>query len=54
MGLKFCHGFNLANLQSLGKSPEEMEILHTSVDFARIFAPSFKNLPEIILIPVAF
>ena len=64
MGLKFSglvldpflyNGFNLAILQSLGKSPEEMEILHIFViGFARIFAPSFKNLPEILSIPAAF
>ena len=64
MGLKFSglvldpflyNGFNLAILQSLGKNPEEMEILHIFViGFARIFAPSFKNLPEILSIPAAF
>ena len=56
MGLKFSRlvldpclysGFNLAILQSLGKSPEEMEILHPfTIGFTEIFAPSFKNLPE--------
>ena len=56
MGLKFSglvldpflyNGFNLAILQSLGESPDKMEILHIfALDFARIFAPSFKNLPE--------
>ena len=51
----FCNGFNLAILQSLGKSPEEMEILHiVAIGFARICAPSFKNLPEISSIPAAF
>ena len=55
MGLKFSglvldpflyNGFNLAILQSLGKSPEEMEMLHIfALGFARIFAPSFKNVP---------
>ena len=52
----FLHnGFNLAILQSLGKSPEEMEILQIfAIGFARIFAPPFKNLPEILLIPAAF
>ena len=64
MGLKFSglvqdpflyNDFNLAILQSLGKSPEEMEILHVfAKGFARIFAPSFKNLPEILTIPAAF
>ena len=64
MGLKFSglvldpflyNGFNLAILQSLEKSPEEMEILHIfAIGFARIFAPSFKNLPEILSIPAAF
>ena len=64
MGLKFSglvldsflyNGFNLAILQSLGKSPDEMEILHIFViGFARIFAPSFKNLPEILSISAAF
>ena len=49
------NGFNLAILLSLGKSPEEMEILHIfAIGFARIFAPSFKNLPEILSIPAAF
>ena len=42
-------------MQSLGKRPEEMEVLDISaVGFARIFASSFKNLPEILSIPVAF
>ena len=64
MGLKFSrlvldhflyNGFNLAILQSFGKSPEEMEILHISaIGFARIFAPSFKILPEILSILTAF
>ena len=64
MGLKFSglaldpflyNGFNLAILQSLGKSPEEVEILHIFVvGFSRIFAPSFKNLPEMLSIPAAF
>ena len=64
MGLKFSglvldpflyNGFNLAILQSLGKSPEEMQVLHIfSIGFARIFAPSFKNLPETLSIPAAF
>ena len=64
LGLKFSgfafdpflyNGFNLAILQLLGKSPEEMEILNISaIGFARIFAPSFKNLPEILSIPAAF
>ena len=64
MGLKFSglvldpflyNGFNLAILQSLGKSPEEFEILHICAKgFARILAPSFKNLLEILSIPVAF
>ena len=49
------NGFNLAILQSLGKSPEEMEILHIfAIVFARIFAPSFKNLPETLSISAAF
>ena len=60
MGLKFSglvldrflyNGFNLAILQSLGKSPEEMGMLHI---FARISAPSFKNFPEILSIPADF
>ena len=64
MGLKFSrlvldpflyNGFNSAILQSLGKSPEEMEILHVfAIGFARIFAPSFKNLPQILSIPADF
>ena len=38
-------GFNLAILQSLGKSPEETEVLHISaIGLHRIFAPSFKYL----------
>ena len=40
------NGFNLAILQSPGKIPEEIEILHIfAIGFARIFATSFKNLP---------
>ena len=36
------NAFNLAILQSLGKSPEEMEIFHIfAIDFARIFAPEY-------------
>ena len=32
-----------------------MEILHIfAIGFARIYAPSFKNLPEILSIPAAF
>ena len=64
MGLKFSglvldpflyNGFNLAILPSIVKSPEEMEILHIfAIGFARIFAPSFKNLPEILSISAAF
>ena len=64
MGLKFSglvldpflyNGFNLAILQSLGKSAKEIDILHIfSIGFARIFAPSFENLPEILSIPAAF
>ena len=64
MGLNFSglvldpflyNGFNLALLQSLGKSPGEMEILHNfAVGFARIFAPSLKNLSEILSTPAAF
>ena len=47
--------FNLAILQSLGKSPEEMEILHPfTIGFTEIFAPSFKNLPENLSNPSAF
>ena len=52
IGLKFSglvldpflyNGFNLAILQSHGKSPEEMQILHIfAAGFVRIFAPSFK------------
>ena len=50
-----CNGFNLAIFQSLGKNNEEMEILHIfAIGFARIFAPSFNNLPEILSIPAAF
>ena len=55
MGLNFSgsvldpflyNGFNLEILLSLGKSSGEMEILHIfDIGFARIFAPSFKNLP---------
>ena len=49
------NGFNLAILQSLGKNPEEMEILHIfAIGFSRIFAPSFKNLPEMLSIRAAF
>ena len=49
------NGFTLAILQSLEESPEEMEILNIFViGFVRIFAPSFKNLPEILSIPAAF
>ena len=49
------NGFNLAILQSLRKSPKEMEILHIfAIGFARIFVPSFKYLPEILSIPAAF
>ena len=49
------NGFNLAILQSFGKIPEEMEILHISdTGFARIFAPSSKNLLEVLSIPAAF
>ena len=64
MGLKFSglvldsflyNSFNLAILQSLGKSTEEMEILHIfAIGFGRIFALSFKKLPEILSIPAAF
>lgn len=52
----FLYGrFNLAILQSLGKSPEKMEVLHISViGFARIFIPSLKNICEILSIPAAF
>ena len=40
------NGFNLAILQSLGKSLEEMEISHIfTIGFARIFAQSFKKSP---------
>ena len=53
MGLKFSrlvldlyNDFNLAILQSLQKSHEEMEILHIfAIAFGTIFAPSFKNFP---------
>ena len=66
MGLKFSglvldpflyNGFNLAMSQSLGKSPEEVEILHI---FAIIlpeylhFFVSLKNLLEILSTPAAF
>ena len=64
MGLKFSglvldpflyNCFYLAILQSLGKSSEEMEILRISaIGFARMFAPSIKNLPEILSIAAAF
>ena len=64
MGLKFSglvldhflyNGFNSAILQSLGKSAEEMEILHIfPVGIDGIFAPSFKNLPEIVSVAAAF
>ena len=59
LGLVLCpllsNGFNLATLKSLGKSPEEMEILRIFViGFARVFAPSFRNRPEILSIPAAF
>ena len=64
LGLKFSglaqdpflyNGFNLTILQSLGKSPDQMEILHIfAIGFTRIFAPSFKSFPEILSIPAAF
>ena len=64
MGLKFSgllldpflyYGFNLAILQSLGKNPDEMEKFHIfAIGFARIFAPTFKNLLEILSISAAF
>ena len=46
------NGFNLSILQSLGKSPKEMEVLLISATgFARIHAPSFKHLPETLSVP---
>ena len=64
MGLKFSglvldpflyNGFNIAVLHSLGKSPEEMEMLDFfAIGFGRIFTSSFKNLPEILSVPAAF
>ena len=49
------NSFNLAILQSLGKSTVEMEILHIfAIGFGRIFAPSFEKLPEILSISAAF
>ena len=49
------NGFNSAILQLLGISSEEMEIIHIfAIGFARIFKPSFKSLPESLLIPAAF
>ena len=64
MGLKFSglvldpflyNGFSLTVLVLLRKSPEEMEILHIfAIGFGRIFAPSFKNIPEFLSIPAAF
>ena len=55
LGPFLYNGFNLAILKSLGKSPEEMEILHIfGTGFTRMFAPPFKNLPEILSIPAAF
>ena len=54
-GAFLYNGFNLAILQSLGKIPDEMEkSLIFAIGFARIFAPSFKNLPEILSISTAF
>ena len=45
------NGFNLAILQSLGKSHDEIEILHTSaIGFARIFAYLLK-ISDILSIP---
>ena len=56
LGPLLSNGFNLATLQSLGKSPEEMEILRIFViGFARVFAPSFRSRQfEILSIPAAF
>ena len=49
------NGFNLATLQSLGENLEEIELLHTSaIGSARIFAPSFKDSPEILSVPATF
>ena len=53
MGLKLSrlvldlyNDFNLAILQSLQKSHQEMEVLHIfAIGFGRIFPPFFKNLP---------
>ena len=60
MGLKFSglllnaflyNGFNLAILQSLQKSPGDMEILHIFViGFASTFAPSFKFYQFLLLL----
>ena len=52
----FLYGcFNSAILQSLGNSPEKMEVLHISaIGFARIFVPSFKSIYKILSIPAAF
>ena len=52
----FLHNnFDLVILQYLGKSPEEMEVLHISViGFTSIFTPFLKNLPEILSIPAVF
>ena len=47
-------GFNLGIWQSVGKSEYFMESLHISeIDFARIFATSFKIFLEISSIPAA-
>ena len=47
--------FNLAILESLGKSPEEMEVLHISaIVFVRMFAPYFKTFCETSSISAAF
>ena len=49
------NGFNLAILQYLGISPEEIETLYIfAIGFARKFATSSKFLPEILSIPPGF
>ena len=49
------NGFNLAVLHSLGKRPEEMEMLDFfAIGFGRIFTPYFKNFAEFLSVPAAF
>ena len=55
LGPFLCTGFNLSIMQSREKSLDKMDILHIfAIGFARAFAASFENLPEILSIPAAF